>query len=135
MPARDNPLRGSAGPAHCETADGVDSYNPDANCYASDGSCAVCDAGYVPVDSFGGPLAADGSNPYNHLTGAYTCCATLSVRPGPRSLASPCTSTRSLLGLHSALHHHMTKVKQTSACDATVALCLNAITNISRPPE
>ena len=79
MPPSSNPLGDSAGPAHCETADSGASHNPDANCYASDGSCPFCDAGYAAVDSFGGPVAADGSSQWNHLAGAFTCCATLSV--------------------------------------------------------
>ena len=52
MPPSGNPLGGaSSGPAHCGTADTEANYDPDANCYASDGSCASCDAGYVPVSS------------------------------------------------------------------------------------
>ena len=85
MPDSDNPFSGaSAGPAHCVSSFRRYDEGPfpsGKDCYASDGSCVTCDAGYVPVDSIGGALPASGGDPDYDLAGAYTCCALQEVRP------------------------------------------------------
>ena len=80
----DTPLHAPwSGPAHCEKANGGESNNPDADCYASDGSCAICDAGYVAVDPSGIVIYPGYPDTYENLDGAYSCCPPQSVRPPP----------------------------------------------------
>ena len=65
----------------------------DGDCHARDGSCARCDRGYLPIDSFGVVVAQHGwSNDDDDdgdpdgLFGAYTCCLPQSVRSKPHDV-------------------------------------------------